>query len=74
MTNSFVTKILKYLLSILLTIIIIYFLFKHQDPIALVNELAIICRKLNIDPIIRFTVYEIRIFYKNISRMYRYLP
>ena len=39
MTNSFVTKILKYLLSILLTIIIIYFLFKHQDPIALVNEL-----------------------------------
>ena len=39
MTNSFVTKILKYLLSIFLTIIIIYFLFKHQDPIALVNEL-----------------------------------
>ena len=39
MNNSFVTKIIKYLLSIFLTIIIIYFLFKHQDPIALVNEL-----------------------------------
>ena len=39
MTNSFVTKILKYLLSIFLTIIIIYFLFKHQDPVALVDEL-----------------------------------
>ena len=39
MNNSFVTKIIKYILSIFLTIIIIYFLFKHQDPIALVNEL-----------------------------------
>ena len=39
MNNSFVPKILKYLLSIFLTIIIIYFLFKHQDPIALLNEL-----------------------------------
>ena len=39
MNNSFVTKIIKYLFSILLTLIIIYFLFKHQDPIALVNEL-----------------------------------
>ena len=39
MNNSFVTKIIKYILSIFLTIIIIYFLFKHQDPIALINEL-----------------------------------
>ena len=39
MNNSFVSKIIKYLLSIFLTIIIIYFLFKHQDPIALVDEL-----------------------------------
>ena len=39
MNNSFVTKIIKYLFSILLTLVIIYFLFKHQDPIALVNEL-----------------------------------
>ena len=39
MNNSFVPKILKYLLSIFLTIIIIYFLFKHQDPGALLNEL-----------------------------------
>tara|TARA_B100000609_G_scaffold192209_1_gene181880 strand:- start:214 stop:1239 length:1026 start_codon:yes stop_codon:yes gene_type:complete len=39
MNNSFVSKILKYLLSVLLTIIIIYFLFKHQDPAALLNEL-----------------------------------
>ena len=39
MNNSFVNKIIKYILSIFLTIIIIYFLFKHQDPIALINEL-----------------------------------
>ena len=39
MNNSFVTKIIKYILSIFLTIIIVYFLFKHQDPISLVNEL-----------------------------------
>jgi len=39
MNNSFVSKIIKYLLSISLTIIIIYFLFKHQDPVTLVNEL-----------------------------------
>ena len=39
MNNSFVTKIIKYILSIFLTIIIVYFLFKHQDPVALVDEL-----------------------------------
>lgn len=39
MSNSFISKIVKYLLSIVLTIIIIYFLFKHQDPTELVNEL-----------------------------------
>ena len=53
MTNSFVTKILKYLLSIFLTIIIIYFLFKHQDPIALVNEL----KKVNFNWIVLSMIF-----------------
>ena len=39
MNNSFVSKILKYLLSIFLTLIIIYFLFKQQDPAKMLNEL-----------------------------------
>tara|TARA_B100001093_G_C26860639_1_gene1030102 strand:- start:45710 stop:46732 length:1023 start_codon:yes stop_codon:yes gene_type:complete len=39
MNNSVVSKILKYLLSIILTTIIIYFLFEHQDPAELVNKL-----------------------------------
>tara|TARA_Y100001978_G_C23701665_1_gene441435 strand:+ start:839 stop:1861 length:1023 start_codon:yes stop_codon:yes gene_type:complete len=39
MNNSIISKTLKYLFSIIITIIITYFLFKHQDPALLVNEL-----------------------------------
>ena len=39
MNNSVVSKILKYLFSIILTTVIIYFLFEHQDPTELFNEL-----------------------------------
>ena len=38
MTKSLILKILKYVISLLLGIIIIYFLFRNQDPVKLIEE------------------------------------
>ena len=38
MTKSLILKTLKYVISLLLGIIIIYFLFRNQDPVKLIEE------------------------------------